>query len=94
MSQINSELASVRHKAFMNRKSRSTPIQFTDEFTELLGRADVRWTWVIETIAEPESERRDGGLVHAARTLPDGRDLCVAYQEADGVILPLSVRLR
>lgn len=76
----------------MNRNSRNAPIQFTDEFAELLGRADVRRSWVMDTITQPENERCDDGIVHAVRTLPDRRELRVAYQEADGVVVPLSVR--
>lgn len=75
-------------------RDRSLPIQFTGDFIELLGRANVRWEWVLDTIAQPDRETRDGAVAHASRILPDGRELRVSYEDGDGGIVPLSVRLR
>ena len=80
------------------RQTAALPVCLTDEFPSLMRKADVRWHWVLDTVAHPEEweRKRTTEEVYVSCRIPEAQNkrLFVVHEARSEGAVPIRLRFR
>ncbi len=80
------------------QQAAAPPVCLTEDFLSLMQKADVRWHWVLDTVAHPDEWERNTVTheVYVSRRIPEakGKRLFVVYEERSDGAVPIRLHFR